>query len=69
MHDALPILGHLSIGLKPSTQSDLFSDMVDAAGRMAAVEAYLFEDFRGADLLGAEVKPVSGEELEENFLH
>jgi hypothetical protein len=47
--------------------SDLFSDMVDAVGRMAAKEPSLFEEFRGPDLLGVEVKSVSGEELEETF--
>ena len=49
--------------------SDLFPDMVDAVGRMAAIEPSLFVEFRGADLLGAELKSVSGEELEETFLH
>ena len=48
---------------------DLLPDMVNAVGWMAAEEPSLFEEFRGADLLGAEVKSVSGEELEENFLH
>ena len=48
--------------------SDLFPDMVDAVGRMAAVEPSLFEEFLGINLLGAEVNPVSGEELEETFL-
>ena len=49
--------------------SDLFPDVVDAVGRMAAVEPSLFVKFRVADLLGAEVKSVGGEELEETFLH
>ena len=49
--------------------SDLFADMVDAVGRMAAVEPSLFVEFRGADFLGAEVTSVSGEELENTFLH
>ena len=48
---------------------DLFPDMVEAIGRMAAIEPSLFEEFRGTNLLGAEVISVSGEELEETFLH
>jgi hypothetical protein len=47
--------------------SDLFPDMFDAFGRMATVEPSLFAEFRGVELLGAEVKSVSGEELEETF--
>ena len=49
--------------------SDLFPDVVDDVGRMAAEEPSLFEEFRGTNLLGAEVKSVSLEELEETFLH
>ena len=39
--------------------SDLFPDIFDVVGRMAAKKPSLFEKLRGADLLGVEVKTIS----------
>ena len=49
--------------------SDLFPDMVNAVGRVAVKDPSLFEEFRGTNLLGAELISVSGEKLEETLLH
>ena len=47
--------------------SDLFPGMVDAVGRMAALEPSLFVEFCGANLLGAEVNPLVVRNLQKVF--